>query len=227
MCDLCRDRFDKNPLRILDCKNDDCIKINLKAPVIQDYLCDDCRAHQDGLMSALKSLNINYEINPRIVRGLDYYTKTVFEFVSNNIGAQGTVCGGGRYNNLVEEVGGKPCPAVGFGMGIERLIMVMEGIGLSFGEERRPDYYIAPLGDTAEFCLRLTNKLREKGIASETDISERGLKAQMKYANRIKARNLIVIGSDEMSSGKVKIKNMDSGEEKTVNIEDIDKNIEG
>ena len=129
MCETCRERLDKNPLRILDCKEEKCKKINADAPVILDYLCDDCKKHMDDLKKGLETLEIPYVVNPRIVRGLDYYTRTVFEFVSNDIGAQGTVCGGGRYDNLVEEVGGKPCPSVGFGMGIERLILVLENAG--------------------------------------------------------------------------------------------------
>ena len=221
MCELCNDRFEKNPLRILDCKNESCIKINENSPVIQDYLCDDCKKHQEGLINALDTFGIDYQINPRIVRGLDYYTKTVFEFVSNNIGAQGTVCGGGRYNNLVEEVGGKPCPAVGFGMGIERIIMVMEELGIPFPEDYRPDIYVAPLGDTITKCLEITCSLRNKGFSVETDLMNRSLKAQMKYANKIKARYLIVIGSEEFKSGMVKLKNMDSGKEVLVPIEDI------
>ncbi len=221
MCELCNDRFEKNPLRILDCKNESCIKINENSPVIQDYLCDDCKKHQEGLINALDTFGIDYQINPRIVRGLDYYTKTVFEFVSNNIGAQGTVCGGGRYNNLVEEVGGKPCPAVGFGMGIERIIMVMEELGIPFAEDYRPDIYVAPLGDTITKCLEITSSLRNKGFSVETDLMNRSLKAQMKYANKIMARYLIVIGSEELKSGMVKLKNMDSGKEVLVPIEDI------
>lgn len=227
MCGLCKERIDKNPLRILDCKTEECIKVNENAPVIQDYLCDECIEHQEGLTNALAALNINYAINPRIVRGLDYYTKTVFEFVSDNIGAQGTVCGGGRYNNLVEEVGGKSCPAVGFGMGIERLIMVMDNLGLSFGEEIRTDIYIAPLGDTINYCILLADKLRKSGISTDLDLMGRGLKAQLKYANKIRSRYLVVIGSDEIESGIVKLKHMDSGEENTIKVEEIINYIEG
>lgn len=225
MCVLCNDRFEKNPLRILDCKNEACIKINDNAPIIQDYLCEECREHQSGLMQILSSLNINYKINGRIVRGLDYYTKTVFEFVSNNIGAQGTVCGGGRYNNLVEEVGGKSCPAVGFGMGLERLIMVMENSNLDFGNAIKPDLYIAPMAESLNLCIDILDKLRAKGYSIDIDLMNRSVKAQLKYANRINARYVVVIGSEELSTGNVNLKNMDTGEEKLINIYDIDKNI--
>ena len=226
MCETCKERFDKNPLRILDCKNDDCIAINANAPIIQDYLCEDCVKHQNDLISSLKTLNISCKINPRIVRGLDYYTKTVFEFVSNNIGAQGTVCGGGRYNNLIEEIGGKTCPAVGFGMGLERIIMVMEQLKLPIGVKKRTDIYIAPLGETTALCLKLIQELRDKGYSAEVDLMSRSLKAQLKYANKINTRYLAVIGSEEELSGQVKLKNMDSGKETIINISEIDKNIE-
>jgi histidyl-tRNA synthetase len=225
MCELCNDRFDKNPLRILDCKNEKCVEINSGAPVIQDYLCDECGEHQNALLKILDSLNIPFVINPRIVRGLDYYTRTVFEFVSSNIGAQGTVCGGGRYDNLVEEVGGKPCPAVGFGLGIERLIMVMESSSGNIIKEPRPDIYIAPLGITNLKCISIAEQLRAKGISAETDIMSRNLKAQLKHANRIRARYLIVLGSNELESGRVSLKHMDSGEEKSVDIDKIHEHI--
>lgn len=225
MCSLCRDRFDKNPLRILDCKEKECIEINKKSPKIQDYLCEGCKSHQNGLIAILEKIGINYSINPMIVRGLDYYTKTVFEFVSTNIGAQGTVCGGGRYNNLTKEVGGKQCSAVGFGMGIERLIMVIEELNLSFGEEPSADIYILPFKETQLEAYYIANDLREKGFSAEIDLIERGLKPQMRYANKIKAKNLVVIGEDELRSGKCKIKRMDTGEENEININDIHLNI--
>jgi histidyl-tRNA synthetase len=222
MCDLCKDRLNKNPLRILDCKNEECIKVNADATVIQDYLCDDCKAHQAGLMSALDILGITYKINPRIVRGLDYYTRTVFEFISKNIGAQGTVCGGGRYNNLVEEVGGKPCPAVGFGMGLERLIMVMEALGLPFGSEPRTEVYIAPMSDSERsIAINIASKLRGEGISVEFDIMGRGLKSQLKYANKVSAKYLLVIGEQERLSGEFKLKDMDLGAEETITVNAI------
>lgn len=193
MCPTCKERFEKNPLRILDCKEEKCKVINANAPIILDYLCDDCSAHHSRVVERLTSLNVDFSVNPRIVRGLDYYTQTVFEFISENIGAQGTVCGGGRYNHLVEEVGGKECPAVGFGMGIERLLLTLENLGLSTGKENVPDLYIAPICDVArDKVLPLAMELRQTGYSVEYDLIGRSLKAQMKYAGKIKAKFVAV-----------------------------------
>ena len=222
MCPTCRERFDKNPLRILDCKEEGCRAITANAPVILDYLCDDCRAHHESVCNQLSLLGIDYEVNPHIVRGLDYYTRTVFEFISSDIGAQGTVCGGGRYNNLIEEVGGKPCPAVGFGMGLERLILTMESLGLSFGQEDVPDVYIAPLCDEAkDEAMLIADTLRTAGISCDTDLLGRSFKAQLKYVNKTGARYMIVIGTDEMASGVYAVKNLLSGSSEQVKKADL------
>lgn len=222
MCPTCRERFDKNPLRILDCKEEGCRAITANAPVILDYLCDDCRAHHESVCNQLSLLGIDYEVNPHIVRGLDYYTRTVFEFISSDIGAQGTVCGGGRYNNLIEEVGGKPCPAVGFGMGLERLIITMESLGLSFGQEDVPDVYIAPLCDEAkDEAMLIADTLRTAGISCDTDLLGRSFKAQLKYVNKTGARYMIVIGTDEMASGVYAVKNLLSGSSEQVKKADL------
>lgn len=222
MCSTCRDRFDKNPLRILDCKEERCTAINKDAPIVLDYLCDDCKAHHNEICATLEELGVNFVINPRVVRGLDYYTRTVFEFISNNIGAQGTVCGGGRYNNLVEEVGGSPCPAVGFGMGLERLLMVMDGLNLSVGEDYKPDLYIAPICDGARKSISLLcMKLRSDGLNVDFDLMDRSVKAQLKYANKLQAKYVAVIGDDELCIHSAKIKNMSNGQESTVLWQDI------
>lgn len=222
MCPTCRERFDKNPLRILDCKEEGCRAITANAPVILDYLCDDCRAHHESVCNQLSLLGIDYEVNPHIVRGLDYYTRTVFEFISSDIGAQGTVCGGGRYNNLIEEVGGKPCPAVGFGMGFERLILTMESLGLPFGQEDVPDVYIAPLCDEAkDEAMLIAYTLRTAGISCDTDLLGRSFKAQLKYINKTGARYMIVIGTDEMASGVYAVKNLLSGSSEQVKKADL------
>ena len=222
MCPTCRERFDKNPLRILDCKEEGCRAITANAPVILDYLCDDCRAHHESVCNQLSLLGIDYEVNPHIVRGLDYYTRTVFEFISSDIGAQGTVCGGGRYNNLIEEVGGKPCPAVGFGMGLERLILTMESLGLPFGQEDVPDVYIAPLCDEAkDEAMLIADTLRTAGISCDTDLLGRSFKAQLKYVNKTGARYMIVIGTDEMASGVYAVKNLLSGSSEQVKKADL------
>jgi len=223
MCAQCRERFEKNPLRILDCKNDSCKKITASAPQTLNFLCADCGEHHKKLKTALTACGVKFLENPSIVRGLDYYTRTVFEFISTSIGAQGTVCGGGRYNHLIESLGGKETPAVGFGMGIERLIMVLESLNIPIGEELKPDLYIAPLGGEKEYlkAFTLVKELRDKGISAETDIAERGLKAQMKFADKIGARFVIVLGESETLSGKAKIKDMQSGNETEVSLKDI------
>ena len=209
MCGQCRQRFDKNPLRILDCKEEACKAITAKAPKITDYLCEDCNAHFEKVQNLLSKQGITYKVNPGIVRGLDYYTRTVFEFVSTDIGAQGTVCGGGRYNNLVEEVGGKPTPAVGFGLGLERLLLVLENLNKLNACEEHTDLYVLPIGENAkEYALSLVSKLRSEGISAETDIMDRGIKAQMKYADKSGARYVVALGDDEIASGTIKLKNI-------------------
>ena len=207
------DRFDRNPLRILDCKEEKCRAITAGAPRITDFLCDGCREHFAEVQNTLARLNIPFAVNPSIVRGLDYYTRTVFEFVSDDIGAQGTVCGGGRYNHLVEEVGGKPTAAVGFGLGLERLLMVLENTGALTAEPERSDVYLAALGErAAEYVPVLAAKLRAAGVKTEFDLMGRGLKAQMKYADKCGARFSAVIGDEEMARGSAALKNMETGE---------------
>lgn len=224
MCPMCRERFDKNPLRILDCKEEGCKAITKDAPSVIDYLCDDCRAHHESVCRQLDALGVNYVVNPRIVRGLDYYTRTVFEFISSNIGAQGTVCAGGRYNNLVEQVGGKPCPAVGFGMGIERLLLVLESLGLSVGEKYVPDVYFAPVCDKArDITPALALKLRVKGLSVDYDIMDRGFKPQLKYANKTGVKYLVILGEDEIAKGTASVKDMQSGEQVEVALSELEK----
>ncbi len=222
MCGQCQARFEKNPLRILDCKEEKCKAITANAPKILDYLCDDCKAHFEKVQQILTSLGIPFKVNPGIVRGLDYYTRTVFEFVSTDIGAQGTVCGGGRYNNLVEEVGGKPTPAVGFGMGLERLLLVLENTNNLKAEPETIDVYVASLGEDAQNQARkIVTQLRSKGVKAETDIMDRGIKAQMKYADRVGAKYVVVIGDEELQNGVVNIKNMQNGETQSHTIENL------
>ena len=222
MCASCRERFDKNPLRILDCKEPGCKAITASAPKTLEYLCDGCRAHFEKLQSILSSAGVEFRVNPYVVRGLDYYTGTVFEFISSAIGAQGTVCGGGRYNNLVSEVGGKPTPAVGFGMGLERLIMILENLNLYLGEPETPTIYIAPTSEAeAEAAFSVVGELRKKGVSAECDIMGRSLKAQMKYAGKRGYAFVAVMGADEINSGKIKIKRMSDGVETECAISDI------
>lgn len=222
MCDTCRERIGKNPMRLLDCKSPICKGIASGAPVITDYLCDDCRAHFDSLQSILDDYGVEYTLDPKIVRGLDYYTRTVFEFISNDIGAQGTVCGGGRYDGLVSELGGQPTPALGFGMGLERLIMTMEKCGSEFEPAQTCDIYIAPMGENARSkAALLADAIRQAGYAAEFDLIGRGLKPQMRYADKIHAKFVCVLGDNELENGEAKIKNMRTGEETPVVLEEF------
>ncbi len=217
MCSTCRERFERNPLRILDCKVDICKKIVEGAPKIIDYICDDCRAHMNALEDLLKAGGINYQVNPNIVRGLDYYTKTVFEFVTTALGSQGTVCGGGRYNNLVESIGGKPTPCVGFGLGLERLIMLLEALGVEIENNDRPEVFIVSQNsEFTPYCIKLVGELRSQGVSAETELSCRNLKAQFRYANKRRAKYAIVIGEKEYEQNEVEIKNLDDGSVETI-----------
>lgn len=217
LCPTCKDRLERNPLRLLDCKEEKCHALAEHAPVILDYLCEECQQHFDTLKARLDSMGIPYEVDPYIVRGLDYYTKTVFEFKTETIGAQGTVCGGGRYDGLVEMLGGQKQPAVGFGMGLERLALVMEACGALLPEQPRCDICLVPLGEKASvYCSALIQRLREEGFAAESDLMGRSLKAQLKYANKIAARYTMVIGDAELEAGSARLKDMDSGAEAEV-----------
>ncbi len=221
LCDTCRGRLEKNPMRILDCKSPVCSDIAEGAPVILDYLCEDCREHFEKLQQYLTAMDIKFEINPKIVRGLDYYTKTVFEFVTTDIGAQGTVCGGGRYDGLIETLSGKPCPALGFGMGLERLILTMEKQGLDFAAEDTCDIYIASMGEAASVkAMQMCAELRADGVSAECDVVGRGLKAQMKYADKLGAKFSVVLGDSELESQTAELKNMQTGEKVTLPIDE-------
>lgn len=220
LCYDCKTRFEKNPLRLLDCKEEGCRKINAAAPTILEYLCPECAAHFEALKTYLSLAGIAYEIDPRIVRGLDYYTRTVFEFVSDDIGAQGTVCGGGRYDGLIAELGGAPAPAVGFAAGIERLLLVMEATGVEIPRPEGPTAYLAGLDDACrEKAFGLCVKLRAAGIAAETDHMKRSVKAQFKYADKLGAKYVVVIGGNELESGAMNVKRMATSESETVTFE--------
>ena len=219
LCGTCNDRLERNPMRILDCKSPVCADIAKDAPVVIDFLCDECKAHFEAVKAYLDAMSISYKINPRIVRGLDYYTRTVFEFVSGDIGAQSTVCGGGRYDGLLQNMGGQDLPGIGFAMGVERLLMVLESQQAEIPEARPCDIYIAPMGESAALkAAMLCKELREEGFEAQTDIVGRGLKAQMRYANKLGARFTIVLGDSEIDSGKAKLKCMENGNETEVDI---------
>lgn len=219
LCNTCQERMKTNPLRVLDCKEEGCSKIVKGAPIILDYLCNECKEHFEGMKMRLESAEIAYSINPYIVRGLDYYTKTVFEIISNDIGAKGTVCGGGRYDGLVEEIGGPPTPGIGFGMGIERLILVLESMGIELPKPRNCDVYICTVGQEASIKgFSIASELRDAGIKTECDHMERSVKAQLKYANKIGAARVIIIGDDEIKSGTAVVRDMLNSKECPVPI---------
>lgn len=222
MCPTCKERFEHNPLRILDCKVEGCKKIVEGAPRILDYICDDCKAHMTELESLLKRGGIEYVINPNIVRGLDYYTKTVFEFVTTALGSQGTVCGGGRYNHLVESVGGKPTPCVGFGLGLERLLMLLDSIGVNIENDDRPDIFVISQNQgLTDKCRDVVMMLRKNGIAADTDNTGRSLKAQFRYADKLAAKYVVVIGDTEASTGVVTVKKLADGTSEQTSIDNL------
>lgn len=222
LCDTCKGRYETNPMRILDCKSAEDQKLVEGAPVMLDYLCDDCKAAFEELKEDLEAMGIEYTVDPGIVRGLDYYTKTAFEFISKNIGAQSTVCGGGRYDYLTEEIGGPHMPGVGFGLGIERLLITMEENGVVIPEEEGPDAFIVFVGEAAKkFVIGFASKLRKQGLFVETDALARNVKGQFKYADRVHAKKTIVIGDDELANGKATVKDMESGKQQAVEFDKI------
>ncbi len=222
LCNTCKERYDRNPMRILDCKSEICQEIVKDAPRMLDYLCDDCKNAFEELKSNLTAMGIEYKVDPNIVRGLDYYTKTAFEFVTTSIGAQGTVCGGGRYDHLIEELGGPPIPGVGFVLGIERLLMLMDACGAQFPADDSVDVFIAVMGERAKaFGLKLCRELRQSGVAAEMDTLARNIKGQFKYADRLNAKYTLVIGENELDKGVVSLKDMSMSQQREIKIEDI------
>lgn len=219
LCSVCKTRFEKNPMRILDCKEKTCKEITKNAPIILDYICDECDSHFTEVKRYLDALNIKYTIDPGIVRGLDYYTKTIFEILNDDF----TVCGGGRYDKLIEEIGGPEMPAVGFGLGLERLIMTLEKEGIEIPKEDVIELYIGARGDDAKTeAFVLANKLRANGIKTEVNHMGRSIKAEMKYANKIGAAFTTIIGDDELQNKVLKLKRMSDGERFEVSLENID-----
>ncbi|MDL2235868.1 histidine--tRNA ligase [Christensenellaceae bacterium OttesenSCG-928-L17] len=214
LCDTCRTRFEKNPLRILDCKEKRCKEIAADAPIILDYLCEECEDHMQELKVCLDMMGVTYGIDPFIVRGLDYYTKTVFEIISTHIGSQGTVCGGGRYDGLIEEIGGPKMPGVGFGLGMERLLLVAESQGVDIPKPKPFDLYVASIGEQARLRgYALAWALRNEGLKVECDHVGRSIKAQFKFADKLNARYVAVLGEAELAEEKIKLKDMETGEE--------------
>ncbi len=220
MCPTCQERFERNPLRVLDCKEKHCQELTKDAPSMLDLLCDECKDHFEQLKQCLDGAGIPYRVNPRIVRGLDYYTKTVFEIVVDTPDGKLTVCGGGRYDNLVEQIGDQSIPAVGFGMGLERVLMLLDSDGIIIPRPNQYDLFVTYMGDHRSFAFDVVQKMRRAGIRADMDHCGRSLKAQFKYANKSSARLTAVIGDEEVSSGKIKVKEMDTGEETTVSIDE-------
>lgn len=222
LCETCQGRLEKNPLRILDCKSEICRSIAKDAPLMIDHLCPECEEHFAALKGYLEAIGVSYEINPFIVRGLDYYTKTVFEIISDEIGAQGTVCGGGRYDGLIGQLGGPEMPGVGFGMGIERLLMVAESAGTQIPRPEQLAVFLCTMGEPARRKgFELMRTLREVGISADMDHSARSLKAQMKYAGKIGARYCALIGESELEAGVVKLRDMQASSEREVPVDGL------
>jgi histidyl-tRNA synthetase len=222
LCKTCQDRFERNPLRILDCKNESCKKITENAPDIYESLCKDCRDHFDAVTQGLERLHISFHLDKRLVRGLDYYTKTAFEVLSGELGSQNAVCGGGRYDNLSDTVGGVSLPAVGFAAGLERIVLVMEQQNCSFGHEPGIEVYVISADNEArQEVLSLVSDLRGRGISCDMDFLERSIKAQFKSADNKGAAYACIIGHDEIASGNVTVKDLDSGKQDNLKKEEL------
>jgi histidyl-tRNA synthetase len=222
LCRDCQDRFEKNPLRILDCKVERCAAAGENAPATIDCLCDDCSDHFEQVKNHLDLLDITYTIDRRLVRGLDYYTHTAFEIMAPDIGAQSSIGGGGRYNGLIEVCGGPPTPGVGYALGIERIILAMEQQGAAIAEASRPDVFVATAGPEAgDKAFKLLFSLRSAGIAADKDYLGRSLKAQMKYAGKTGVRFVVLIGAEELASGTALVRDMSAGDQETIVFDDV------
>ena len=221
LCANCQERFVRNPLRIVDCKEDRCRRWTQGAPAQLDYLCLDCQAHFAGLRASLEDLGLDYTIDRQIVRGLDYYTRTVFEFVSENVGTQGTICGGGRYDGLIETVGGPPTPGVGFALGVERLLMELNSQGQKTPESPAMTLYVVAQGSARPAAQLLCFQLRQAGIRAETDLMDRSFGAQMKYAGKSGTRYLLVLGDDELQSRRGRVRDLQTRAETEITLAEL------
>lgn len=223
LCPTCLERLDKNPLRILDCKEESCKAVAAGAPTTLDYACDDCKAHFEKVCSYLESVGIEYHVDTTLVRGLDYYTQTAFEVIMNKVGSQqNAICGGGRYNKLVSQVGGDDIPGMGFAAGMERVLLTVEEEGIQLPVKQDIDVYVAPLGDAAkDVCFKLTHSLRESGLTTETDYLSKSMKAQMKAADKAHARYTVIIGDDELANGQAVVRNMQTSSQETISLEEV------
>ena len=222
LCTTCKKRFEQNPLRMLDCKESTCKEIFKNAPKITDFLDDGCREHFTELQNCLKILGINYNLDNNLVRGFDYYTKTAFEIVSTGLGSQNAICGGGRYDNLIEELGYQSTPSVGFGMGLERLMLTLDSLGINIPIDVSPTCYIITTNNKSEeIGLNLANILRQHNIKCELDVSKRSIKAQMKTSGKMNSKFTIIIGDEEIKNNNFTIKNMDNSSQNKISFENI------
>jgi len=222
LCSDCQVRYETNPLRILDCKKPTCRELTKDVPGIEDYLCEECRAHFNQVKAGLDALSISYEVDKRLVRGLDYYTRTAFEMVSTELGSQDAVCGGGRYDRLVAELGGPDLPGVGFAAGMERLLAIMKTKGLFLGNPPHPDVYFVSLGEHARIpVLKLAHALRRQGVACELDLTGKSMKAQMREANRLNATFAVIVGEDELEKEKAQVKNLKESRQEEVPFDQL------
>lgn len=223
LCDLCNDRRDKNPMRVIDCKNETCQANIVDIPLMADHLCENCKDHFSQLKLYLDEMDINYVVDKKIVRGLDYYKRTAFEIISNDLGAQSTVCGGGRYDGLVEQIGGPSgYSGIGFGLGAERLLLTLEANGVEIGNPNHTDIFVVTIGDKAKLkSFSILKDLRDNHISADKDHLDRSLKAQFKYSNKINAKYTIVIGDDELDKDEATLKNMETGDQKLIKISEL------
>jgi len=227
LCHDCQSRFDRNPMRILDCKQKKCGEQSIGAPDVVDCLCEDCSTHFNQLKSLLTAAGIDYILNPRLVRGLDYYTKTAFEVQYAPLGAQSAVCGGGRYDGLVAECGGQPTPGIGFAVGIERILLALEKQNLLPAPSNQIDVFVAPMGkNTQGIAFKLLSDLRKQGITADMDFMDRNIKGQMKQANKYPARFVAIIGDDEAAAGNVMLKNMELGVQELVAMDEVQNKVQ-
>ncbi len=226
LCDDCKVRYHKNPLRILDCKREGCRRATESAPKIIDYLCEECKIHFEKVLSYLDALNIKYEINHRLVRGLDYYTKTAFEVIAGGLGAQDAVGGGGRYDGLAQEIGGKEIPGVGFAGGMERLILALSHAGIEFPREDIQDLFVVFREEVEKEAFALIFRLREKGVKADYALGKKSIKAQLKEADKKGVKYVVIIGEEEVEKKILTLKNMETGEGKKITEKELYKLFE-
>ncbi len=223
LCALCNERKDRNPMRVIDCKVESCQAAIVDIPLIADHLCEECEEHFSKLKENLDIMGIKYKVDKKIVRGLDYYKRTAFEIISDDLGAQSTVCGGGRYDGLVEQLGGpKNMPGIGFGLGVERLLLILESKGIVIENPQKTDIFIVTIGDKAKLeSAKILSDLRQNNISADTDHLDRSVKAQFKYSNKINAKYTVVIGDEEIDKDEVSLKNMDTSEQSSIKLTEL------